>query len=561
LTFGYDALYRLTSSPGRWTRPGNEHTYSLAMGYDDIHNISKKTQNHLRLSDEGDLIRQHKTTYDYTYTYTYAGPQPHAPTAITGRSFTYDLNGNQTGWVSDQGNTRRVITWDEENRIQAIRDNGQLLTYRYNDAGERVFKTGPQGETVYLNQFFSVSNREGGSKHVYVGASRMATKLVKGQENVVTPGNGIPPGHLKNGGGNGNGPSGNNGGGSGGGSPGNAMVIFEPDVFYYHPDHLGTTSYVTDLTGQVYQHLEYFPFGETWVEEVSNRWRVPYLFTAKELDRETGLYYFGARYYDPRTSVWQSVDPIVGDYLNGLVGGFYEPSTLNLYGYARNNPVILQDADGRIVPIILAVWAVAEIGLTAYDIYSTADTLLDKNASTAEKVASAGGLILGAIAPGGGYAPIGKSIAKEIAEEGFERAAREGGERVGREVAEGASKSVDPKSIRFSQNSVNGADDIAASMRANGWQGDAIDVVRMPDGKLTTLDNTRVLAADQAGINVSARIHNYSDPLPSNFVERFTTKRGGTPSTFGDAAQNRIGNQNKIYRETYPSGSHITGTR
>jgi len=39
-------------------------------------------------------------------------------------------------------------------------------------------------------------------------------------------------------------------------------------------------------------------------------------------------------------------------------------------------------------------------------------------------------------------------------------------------------------------------------MRANGWQGDAIDVVRMPDGKLTTLDNTRVLAADQAGIQV-----------------------------------------------------------
>jgi len=377
LTFGYDDLYRLTASSGRWTRPGNEHTYSLSMAYDDIHNITKKTQNHLRLSDEGDLIRQHKTTYDYTYTY--AGPQPHAPTGITGRSFTYDANGNQTGWVSDQGNTRRAITWDEENRIHAIQDNGQLLTYKYNDAGERVFKTGPHGETVYLNQFFSVSNREGGSKHVYVGTSRIATKLVKGQDNVVRPGNGIPPGHLKNGGGNGNGngPSGNNGGGSGGGSPGNAMVIFEPDVFYYHPDHLGSTAYVTDLTGQVYQHLEYFPFGETWVEEVSNRWRVPYLFTAKELDRETGLYYFGARYYDPRTSVWQSADPIIEDYLPGSdkkvelvlpslgnwnvsfdlpgMGGVFAAGNLSLYAYVQNNPVNFIDPFGLETYISLTI--------------------------------------------------------------------------------------------------------------------------------------------------------------------------------------------------------------
>jgi RHS repeat-associated protein len=44
--------------------------------------------------------------------------------------------------------------------------------------------------------------------------------------------------------------------------------------------------------------------------------RTPYLFTAKEFDEETGLYYFGARYYDPRTSVWQNVDPILGDYLD-----------------------------------------------------------------------------------------------------------------------------------------------------------------------------------------------------------------------------------------------------
>jgi len=124
-----------------------------------------------------------------------------------------------------------------------------------------------------------------------------------------------------------------------------------------------------------------------------------------------------------------------------------------------------------------------------------------------------------------------------------------------------APNSVNPRNIRFSQSSVNGADDITASMRANGWQGDAIDVVRMPDGRLTTLDNTRVLAADRAGINVQANIHNFDDALPANFVDRFTTQRGGVPSTFGDAINNRIGNQNRIFRETYPQGSAVTGAR
>jgi RHS repeat-associated protein len=56
--------------------------------------------------------------------------------------------------------------------------------------------------------------------------------------------------------------------------------------------------------------LEYFAFGETFVEEHSNTWRTPYLFNGKELDDETGLYYYGARYYDPVTSVWESFSSV-----------------------------------------------------------------------------------------------------------------------------------------------------------------------------------------------------------------------------------------------------------
>ena len=78
--------------------------------------------------------------------------------------------------------------------------------------------------------------------------------------------------------------------------------------FYYHPDHLGSSSYITNLDGEVTQHIEYVPFGEVFIEERNNTWNTPYLFNAKEFDEETGMYYYGARYYEPRLSLWMSVD-------------------------------------------------------------------------------------------------------------------------------------------------------------------------------------------------------------------------------------------------------------
>ena len=163
-----------------------------------------------------------------------------------------------------------------------------------------------------------------------------------------------PPWGWSNGNGNPGGNSGNcpgaggNGGGNGGGG-GSFPEVFEKDQYYYHPDHLGSSSYVTDLDGEIFQHLEYFPFGETWVEEHSNTQRTPYLFTAKELDEETGLYYFGARYYDPRTSVWQSPDPILAKYMQGQGsgGGVFNPPNLSLYAYVHHRPVVAFDPDGN----------------------------------------------------------------------------------------------------------------------------------------------------------------------------------------------------------------------
>ena len=60
---------------------------------------------------------------------------------------------------------------------------------------------------------------------------------------------------------------------------------------------------------------------------------MPYLFNSKELDQETGLYYYGARYYDPKVSIFVNVDPLV-------------EKTMQPYAYANNNPVMLIDPTG-----------------------------------------------------------------------------------------------------------------------------------------------------------------------------------------------------------------------
>ena len=71
-------------------------------------------------------------------------------------------------------------------------------------------------------------------------------------------------------------------------------------------------------------------------EERNNIWNTPYLFNAKEFDEETGLYYYGARYYDPKVSLWISPDPIQEKY----------PNT-STYCYTHNNPIVYHDPNGK----------------------------------------------------------------------------------------------------------------------------------------------------------------------------------------------------------------------
>ena len=108
------------------------------------------------------------------------------------------------------------------------------------------------------------------------------------------------------------------------------------DTRLYHTDHLGSTALVTDLDGEVTQNVAYIPYGEVFVEQRNGTWNTPYLFNAKELDEETGLYYYGARYLDPTGTRWLSVDPLFEKYVG-----------MTPYGYCEGNPVRFVDPNGK----------------------------------------------------------------------------------------------------------------------------------------------------------------------------------------------------------------------
>ena len=108
------------------------------------------------------------------------------------------------------------------------------------------------------------------------------------------------------------------------------------ETFFYHSDHLGSTSYITDDKANITQYDAYLPYGELLVDEHSSSEDLPYKFNGKQFDEETGLYYYGARYMDPKISMWLGVDPLMEKYPN--VTG---------YCYTMDNPIKFIDPNGK----------------------------------------------------------------------------------------------------------------------------------------------------------------------------------------------------------------------
>ena len=116
------------------------------------------------------------------------------------------------------------------------------------------------------------------------------------------------------------------------------MFLYFPvtNLYFYHSNHLGSSSFITDVNGVTSQHLQYLPFGETFVEQrATANYFTPYKFSAKEKDEETGYNYHSARYLFLDGSFWITHDPLSDKFPN-----------ISPYNYCHWNPIRLIDPNG-----------------------------------------------------------------------------------------------------------------------------------------------------------------------------------------------------------------------
>ena len=224
--------------------------------------------------------------YNLTYmTYGEGTAGPHAVTTAGANTYLYDANGNMTS------GSARTLAYDVENRLTSFTYASQTSTFGYDGDGRRVKKTSPTKTTTYIGSLYEVDSDGTIKKHVFLGSNRICTST--DSSSVVT----------------------NN---------------------YYHSDHLGSSNVITNTFGEQVSLCEYTPYGII-AKEVGS-FTTPYKFTGKELD-STGLYYYGARYYDPGLGRFIQADT--------LVVHPNDPQDLNRYAYCRNNPLNLVDPSGH----------------------------------------------------------------------------------------------------------------------------------------------------------------------------------------------------------------------
>ena len=341
-TFGFDDIGNMMSKVSTTNIAGGSSAgkndaalnYNLDYEYDPsyAHRLIRAGERYYKYDANGNLIAEKDGAFeaedDFTFKYSYFEDLD-----VYGVDYGFDLappqkdpanladTGTQAGKKSGY---RRDYEWNERNLLSRSRDSEKTVTYRYGDDGERALKFCQQtnSETLYFNNFYSMQqvahepNHEQGlrvSKHIFVGNSRLVTALTH-QAGIDT-------------------------------------TEQAAKLYYYHADHLQSAQFITDANGEKYEHIEYTPYGELWIEEVAAGLdKLPFRFTGKELDDETGLYYYGARYLDPKYSRWLSGDPAITDYMAGTSageGGIYNTVNLNVYHYAANNPVKYVDPDGK----------------------------------------------------------------------------------------------------------------------------------------------------------------------------------------------------------------------
>jgi RHS repeat-associated protein len=276
------------------------------------------------------------------------------------------------------------------------------------------------------------------------------------------------------------------------------LASSEELVTFYHNDHLGSPIAATDAQGYLLWQEDFRPYGEKlYNENTSNR--VGY--TGKEDDSETGLTYMGARYYHPVVGRFMAIDPV----------GFVEtnPTSFNRYAYANNNPYKYIDPNGEYAD--LAIEAVSlGLGISNF-------TQNVQNGNYGHAAVDAVGIavdsVLAAIPGVPGVAGIAINSSKG--------------------VTKGL---VDTNTLRFTQDSIGSKFSDGRSVQGliDGLKSGKVSPNDLPpirtfqkDGLTFTLDNRRLFAAHQAGVQVKT-VPATAAEIAKELPRKFTTPNNGT---------------------------------
>jgi len=310
-SYGYDAIYRLLSAiPYRFSGKETE-TFS----YDPVGNrLTGPNEQLSYLYNQGNQLTAATTQ---THNHPKHGHGENAKT-----DYTYDKNGNLTKKEepsrSSRDKTTTLYSYDFENRLTKVEiqrgHRRKVVTFTYDPFGRRLSKAVHREELEEDEE-----QREEGpgcdderhaprtTYYLYDNEDIIAEYDDKGETTVRYlhgPGIDEPLAMERKG-----------------------------KVYYYHADGLSSITALTDRHGHVARQYDYDSFGNMSAKQ--NQFGQPYTYTAREWDKETGLYYYRARYYDPMAGRFISKDPI------GFAGG-----DVNLYGYVSNNPINLTDPEG-----------------------------------------------------------------------------------------------------------------------------------------------------------------------------------------------------------------------
>ena len=291
-TFTYDALNRLTSSKVNLD-------LTKTFSYNAIGNILSKT-------DIG------------TYTYPAAGqPRPHAVTSVEGNSFkttfTYDVNGNQTsaakqavasfgGRQSDQTIEARSISYTSYNKPASITQGSRTISFVDDTEHQRFKQVTPEGTTLYIAAFGVMAELTGSTKwtdYLAVGSEKVGMRV---------------------------------------------LAATTVTTRYFHTDHLGSISVITNENGVVVERLSYDAWGQrrnpngTVNTTGSITSQTTRGFTGHEHLSAASLVHMNGRVYDPLLGRFTSADP--------TVPGPSNMQAWNRYSYVYNDPLTFTDPNG-----------------------------------------------------------------------------------------------------------------------------------------------------------------------------------------------------------------------